>query len=244
MNRARLQGMKILRTWVTMFDLLGQLRPEYIWLTAAGALLSGVEGIFHPILIRTIFDDVVKKRDLTRLMVWIMSYMAFGLFINVATAGVSLWSKSLEVRLVKSVSPRLLRAYYEGEYRSVIDNGHGYFVNRLHGDVRDGLGPFLLLTQSMLNQIVLLISLSMVLAYLSGKAFLCLAALIPVSATVGVLLGRRIRALASLERETEANVLAYLTRALSAFRIARIFTLLPLIVRGFNDQIAGYLSTT
>ncbi len=243
MNQARPQRMKILRTWVTMFDLLGQLRLEYIWLTIAGSLLSGIEGVVHPILIRTIFDDVVKKRDLASLMVWVMSYLALGLFTNVATARVSVWSKSLEVRLVKSVNPRLLRAYYEGEYRSVIENGHGYFVNRLFGDVSDGLGPFLLLIQSMLNQVVLLVSLSMVLAYLSWKAFLCLAALIPVSAVVGVLLGKRIKALALLEREREAVVLAYLTRALNAFRIVRTFTLLPLIVRGFDDQIGGYLST-
>ena len=72
---------------------------------------------------------------------------------------------------------------------------------------------------------MLLLALLLVLIYLSWQAFLILVAIIPVSATVGVLLGKRIKALTSEEREQEGAVLAILNKALNAFRMVRTFSL-------------------
>jgi subfamily B ATP-binding cassette protein MsbA len=226
-----------------LLGLLGRFRFEYCSLVLVTSLLSGVEGILQPLLVKAIFDEGVIRGDFGRFMVLAGGYVTLGLLINVARTGTSLWNKSLENRVVRGMSRRLLRSYYEKEYASVLQNGHGYFINRIYGDLREGLIPLLSLIQTSVNQGVLLIAFSVVLAYLSWKAFLCLLVIIPISAAVGAALGRRIRALASQEREQEGAVLAVLSKALGAFRMVKMFDLLPRTTNVFDRRLDEYLST-
>lgn len=227
-----------------LFDLLGGFRFEYSSLVLVSSLLSGAEGILQPLLIKSIFDEGVIKGDFSRFVILTISYVTLGLFLNLASAGTGLWNKSLENRIVKTTSRRMLESYYEKEYASVLRNGHGYFINRVYGDLREGLVPLLSLIQVIINQSVLLVSFSLVLAYLSWQAFLFLVAIIPISAAVGTLLGRRIKALTSQEREQEGAVLAILNKALGAFRMVKVFGLLSRTVHVFGHQLEGYLSTS
>lgn len=227
-----------------LFQLLGQFRLEYVTLVLVSSLLSGVEGILHPLLIKAILDEATLQGRFSRFMILLVSYLAFGLSVNLVRTSTALWSKSLDNRIVKTLSGRLLRSYYEKEYASVLQNGHGYFINRIYGDLREGLVPLLSLIQSTISQSVLLISFSLVLAYLSWKAFLFLAVLIPFSAVIGSLLGRKIRSLTSQEREQEGAVLATLSKALGAFRMVRIFDLMSRTAHVFDNRLGGYLSTS
>jgi subfamily B ATP-binding cassette protein MsbA len=226
-----------------LFGLLGRFRFEYCSLVLVSSLLSGVEGILQPLLVKAIFDEGVIRRDFGSFMILAGSYVTLGLLINLARTGTSLWNKSLENRVVRGMSRRLLRSYYEKEYASVLQNGHGYFISRVYGDLREGLIPLLSLIQTSVNQGVLLVSFSVVLVYLSWKAFLCLLVIIPVSAAVGAALGKRIRALASQEREQEGAVLAVLSKTLGAFRIVKMFNLLPRTTDVFDRRLDEYLST-
>jgi len=231
-------------SWRVGFDLLGRFRFEYVSLVAVSSLLSGAEGILQPLLIKAIFDEAVLKGSFGRFMVLVFSYLAFGLFINLGSSGTSLWGKSLENRIVKTTSQRMLESYYEKEYASILENGHGYFITRVYGDLREGLVPLLNLIQLTVNQSVLLISFSLVLVYLSWQASLFLVALIPLSAAVGAMLGKRIRALTSQEREQEGAVLAVLNKALGAFRMVKAFQLLSPTANVVDDRLSGYLSTS
>jgi ATP-binding cassette subfamily B protein len=208
------------------------------------SVLSGVEGILQPLLVKSIFDEGVIKRDFSRFMMLAGSYVIMGLLINLTRTGNSLWSKSFENRIVKLMSRRTLEAYYQKGYASVIEHAPGYFINRVYGDLREGLVPLLNLIQSAISQSVLLVSLSLVLIYLSWQAFLFLAVLIPISAIVGTRLGKRIKALASQEREQEGAVLANLSKALEAFRMVKVFNLLSRTVHVFDRRLEEYLSTT
>ena len=60
----------------------------------------------------------------------------------------------------------------------------------VYGDVREGMIPLLTLVQVTIKQSVQLIAFASVLFYLSWRAFLMLAAIIPISAAVGALLGK------------------------------------------------------
>lgn len=231
-------------TFKVLSGLLGQFRLEYVGLVLISSMLSGVEGILQPLLVKSIFDEGVIKRDFSRFMILAGSYVILGLLINLTRTGTALWSKSFENRIVKLMSRRTLEAYYQKEYASVLENAPGYFINRIYGDLREGLVPLLNLIQSAISQSVLLISLSAVLIYLSWQAFLFLAVLIPISATVGTRLGKRIKALTSQEREQEGAVLANLSKALGAFRMVKVFNLLSQTVRVFDRRLEEYLSTT
>jgi ATP-binding cassette, subfamily B, bacterial len=227
-----------------LFELLRQFRFEYASLVLVSSLLSGTEGILQPLLVKSIFDEAVLRGRFSRFVILVISYLALGIFINLVSAGTALWNKSLENRIVKTMSQRMLESYYDKEYATVLQNGHGYFINRIYGDLREGLVPLLSLIQLTIKESVLLVSLSVVLVYLSWKAFLFLAAIIPISAAVGAVLGRRIRALTSQEREQEGGVLAILNKALGAFRMVKVFHLFPLTVEAVDHRVEGYLSTS
>jgi ABC-type bacteriocin/lantibiotic exporter with double-glycine peptidase domain len=217
-------------------------RREYGSLVLVSSVLSAIEGILHPLLIKVIFDEVALKHESKRFMVLVLGYLALGLFLNLASIFTALWSKSLENRIVKAISGRMLMSYYDKEYSSVLRQGHGYFITRIYGDLREGLLPMLLLIQSTITQSALLLSLSLVLVYLSWQAFFLLAAIIPISAAVGTHLGKKIKLLTSEEREQEGSVLAILSKALNAFRVVRSFDLIPQVARAFDHRLEGYLS--
>jgi len=122
-----------------LFGLLRQFRVEYFGLVSVTSLLSGVEGILQPLLVKFIFDEGVIKRDFGRFVILATCYVALGLLINLARTGTSLWNKSLENRVVQGMSREMLESYYEKEYTSILQNGHGYFINRIYGDLRGGL---------------------------------------------------------------------------------------------------------
>jgi ATP-binding cassette subfamily B protein len=226
------------------FELLGRFRLEYGSLLFVSSLLSAIEGILHPLLIKSIFDEVVVRSSFNRFVFLVVGYLMLGLSLNVGSTAAALWSKSLENRLVKTVNRRLLESYYEKDYGWVLQNGYGYFINRIYGDLREGLVPLLALVQTTVQQAVLMISLLLVLVYLSWQAFLLLLAIIPISSGVGVVLGRRIKALSSQEREQEGVVQAILNRALTAFRMVKSFNLVPVTAPVVDRRLGEYLSTT
>lgn len=216
---------------------------EFLATVAVLALLSAVEGVAHPLLIKYIFDEGVLRSDFGRFLTFAVAYLAFGLAINVVGTATAMWARSLENRIVATTSRELLGAYYAKAYESVLLNGHGYFINRIYGDVQDGFVPLLRLIQSATSQAVLVIASSAVLIYLSWRAFLILGILVPFSIVLGSVLGKRIKALTAQEREQQGGVLSFLTQALGAFRIVNGFELAAPTVAGFDRRMGDYLST-
>ena len=226
------------------FQLLGRFRLECGGLLFVTSVLAATEGILHPLLIKSIFDEVVARGSFNKFVFLVIGYLGLGLVLNLGTTFAALWSKSLENKLVKTVNRRLLESYYEKEYSSVLQNGYGYFINRIYGDLREGLVPLLALVQQTVKQVVLLVSLLCVLVYLSWQAFLLLVAIIPISSAIGVFLGKRIKALTSQEREQEGGVQTILSKALGAFRMVKAFNLVSLTAPVVDSRLGEYLATS
>lgn len=224
--------------------LLGGFKFEYAGLVLLSSAISGTEGIVHPLLVKVIFDEGVIKGNFHKFVTLVIGYLALGLFVNLFSTGTALWGKSLENRLTKAISRRMLESYYQKEYASVLKNGHGYFINRVYGDLREGLVPLLSLIMLTIKQSVQLVAFSLVLVYLSWHAFLILAAIIPVSAAIGALLGKKIKALTLQEREQEGAVLSVLNKALAAFRLVKTFNLTSDTIDALDNRLESYLSTS
>jgi len=232
------------KSWRVVFKLLGRFKYEYAGLVSLSSFLAGTEGILHPLLVKSIFDEIAGSREFNRFVVLVVAYLAQGLLLNFFSTVAGLWNKSLENRILKAMARRMLESYYEKEYASVLQNGQGYFITRIYGDLREGLAPLLTIIQSTIKQSSLLVSLLLVLVYLSWQAFLFLAVIIPFSSAVGVFLGRKIKALTSQEREQEGAVMSILNKALGAFRMIKSFGLLAPTASVFDHQLWGYLSTS
>jgi ATP-binding cassette subfamily B protein len=131
---------------------------EFLATVLVLSLLSAAEGVLHPLLIKNIFDEGVLRSDFGKFLTFAVAYLAFGLVANVAGAATAMWARSLENRIVATTSRDLLGAYYAKEYESVLLNGHGYFINRIYGDVQEGFVPLLRLIQSATSQVLLVIA--------------------------------------------------------------------------------------
>jgi subfamily B ATP-binding cassette protein MsbA len=223
-------------------ELIGHLKLEYFGLICSSAIVAGVEGVLHPLLIKAIFDQGVHQNNFHRFSILTLAYLCFGVLINLIGTAVSLWSKSFENRTVKQVSHKLLSAYYRTEYIEVLRKGQGYFVNRIYGDLREGLVPLLGLIQTSISQAVLLIASSLVLLYLSWRAFLILTVLIPVSASAGVILRGKIRELTNQEREQDGAVLSFLVKAISAFRTIKEFEFFDATSKTMDAKLGFYFT--
>jgi ABC-type bacteriocin/lantibiotic exporter with double-glycine peptidase domain len=234
-------------TWYSLrhtFDVLNGFRLEFSATLLVAAMMAGIEGFVHPLLIKSIFDEGVLRGNFAKFLLFAIAYVVFGLVLNIASWGAAIWSRSLENRIVTIISRQMLHAYYEKEYQSVLRVGHGYFINRIYGDVQEGLVPLLRLAQTASSQSFLLVSSSLVLIYLSWRAFLILAILIPVAATASFILGKKIQGLTSQEREQEGILLSILTRALGAFRMVNGFQIVLPTVDAFDIRLRDYLHTS
>jgi ABC-type bacteriocin/lantibiotic exporter with double-glycine peptidase domain len=223
--------------------LLRGFRLEYLATVVASALLRGAEGVVHPLLIKAIFDQAVLHGNFGKFVLFAMTYLVFGLAINALGTGASLWSASLENRIARSICQRLLAAFYEKPYASVLRHGPGYFVTRIYGDVQEGLIPYLQAVQELVCQIVLFAAMTVVLFYLSWQATAILAALVPIAAVASVMLGRKIEALTTQEREQGGAVMSFLSKALSASRIVVSFGLCASTAKLFDRRYREFLST-
>lgn len=233
-----------LKTISAVFALLKGFRRDYTGLVFVSALTSATEGIVHPLLVKSIFDQVVNKVDLSRLAMLVLVYMAVGVLVNASMSATSLWNKSLENRIAGKVGRLLLASYYDKNYATILKLGQGYFITRIYGDINEGLIPLLALFRDVVSQTFLLLASSLILTLLSWRAFALLALLIPLSAGAGHLLAKKIRSLASQEREQEGTVIAILTHAIAAFRTIRNFKLIPKTIQAFDARFGEYLSTT
>jgi ATP-binding cassette subfamily B protein len=217
--------------------LLGNERKIYTFVILCAAIVTGSEALLHPLLMKAIFDAVSMRQSFSQFVYLGMAYLTLGLVINFLNYFMSLWKLKIDNRIVGRVSEDLLRAYFNKDFREVIREGSGYYIARIRSDVKDGLAPMLVAVRDMAVNIVTFLLLISVLIYLSLQAFLILAIIIPVSSYVSILVSRKIRKLTNVERDTEATLVDTLSRAVSAFKMVRVFGLQPKTLQTFTGTM-------
>ena len=225
----------------TETSLLTGFRTEFILVLVAFVLLSGVEGIFQPLIVKSIFDEAVLKTNFQRFVSLAIVYVVLGLAINACIAGVSLWSKALENRIYRSAAARMLRAYYQLNYAEILERGVGYFIGRIQGDLAEGLIPRLRLIVSVASQIALVVGSSIVLFELSWQAFLVLLAVAPLAVLVSKILGKKVQELTVSQRDQSSALLNILSKALAAFRLVNMFGMVPQTVTTVDREVGQFL---
>ncbi|WP_414577947.1 ABC transporter transmembrane domain-containing protein [Stenotrophomonas sp. FR024] len=227
--------------WRDFSRLLGENRNEYVAVTITSCAIGAFEGLIHPLLIKAILDEASLKGDFSRLMYLILGYLALGVSLNVGAYVTSLWQQRLDNRIVRRVSEELLRVFYSERYEDFLRNGVGYYISRIRSDVKDGLVPMLALVRGVAVKISMLVALVIALLYISWKAFAVLAAIIPVATIVSLVVGKRISALTSTEREKEAQVLVILASAVGSLKMVGAFGLTSKTLSSFDRGMHGLL---
>lgn len=224
--------------------LLGHFRGQYLAVAATTAAFAGIGGLFHPLLIRAIFDEAASRSDFNRFLLLTAAYLALCLFTNAGNYCCSLWQQRVDNRIVERVGTLMLTAYYRRSYSEVVQKGSGYYVARIRSDVKDGVVPMLTVARATLTQLVTFFALISALLVISWPAFLMLGAIIPIATSVSVLVGRRIRGLTSVERDREAELVSLLTKAVGAFKMVCTFGLAPKAVEAHDRSMREVLAST
>lgn len=223
--------------------ILGKFRVEYAAVTLCAALAGGAEGLIHPLLLKAIFDEASNRDDFGRFVYLVLGYLALGLTINISIYLLSLWHLRLDNKIVRQVSDDLLRAYFTKDYRDVLRDGEGAYVARIRSDVKDGVVPMLALVRTIIVKAVTFVALISVLVFISWQAFLILAAIIPIATLTSILVGKKIRALTTVERDKEAALMTALTKSVGAFKMVGSFSLIPKTLNAFSTRMDDLLNS-
>lgn len=221
--------------------LLKEQKLEYIFSIIVCSILYGIEGLIHPILLKLIFDEGVIKGDFHKFVILAAIYLLVGVVLNISVLFNSLWSKSLENRIIQSVSLRMLKAFYFKDFSSILKNGEGYFMSRIYNDIKEGLLPLLTLIREMISESVKLIAFIGILFYLSWQATVILVAVIPITVYISANLGKKIRKTTYKEREQRGFFLNILNRAIAGFRVIKIFKLINKTLEVYENSLHSYL---
>lgn len=232
-----------LTEWRDFPRLLGEHRGEYVVVTGIAAIVAAAEGLIQPLLIKAILDEASLRGDIVRLIYIVLGYLALGVSLNAGAYVTSLWQQRLDNRIIRRVSADLLRAFYTERYSDFLRNGVGHYVSRIRSDVKDGLAPMLVLVRGMVSKVAMFLALVSSLIYISWQAFAVLAAIIPIATVVSLVVGKRIRALTSTEREKEAEVLGTLTTAVGSLKLVGTFGLVGKTVTSFDTGMHDLLDT-
>ncbi|MBB6184422.1 ABC transporter transmembrane domain-containing protein [Oleiagrimonas soli] len=212
-------------------------------MTCCAALVSGVEGVMHPLLMKAIFDEAASRADFGHFAYLVLGYLILGLSLNGAIYLLALWQLRLDNRIVKQVSDNLLRTFYAKDYREVLRKGGGHYVARIRSDVKDGVVPALQQVRTITAQIFSFVALISVLIFISWKALLILSAIIPIATFVSMIVGKKIRGLTNTERDREAELMDALTRSVGAFKMVCSFSLIPKTVGTFSRRMDDVLDS-
>jgi len=225
-----------------LLHLLKGYTHEVYLLIFASSIMSGVEGLLHPIFIKLIFDEGVIKGNFNRFIHLTIAYLFLGVVLNIWGLAISLWGRTLENRLLKHISRRMLEAYYHLEYNFILAKGEGYFISRIYNDTAEGVLPLVTLIRNMVSQGVMVIAFLGMLLYLSWQATLLLAAVIPFAIYTSNVFGRKIKKVTPKEREHEGFFLNILGLMIASFKTIKTFRLFPKTVEVYKKKLSEYLN--
>jgi len=218
-------------------------RLEFGLLLSVSALISAAEAFLQPYLIKLIFDEAVGARDIGYLLQLAGYYLAGGVGVILLGYGADLWERSLQNRVVRTVTTDLLATYYRQDYRTVLREGEGYFVSRIYRDAFEGLSPSLPVIRGMANSVVMMVVFLGMLFYLSWQGALFLIAAMPAVAYVSRVFGKKIEKVTEYEREQEGAVLSVLNRCLAAFKVAKIEPIREKALDTYQRGVQKFLGT-
>ncbi len=232
-----------MRKLARTLQLFGRHRPEFGLLLGFSALISAAEAFLQPYLIKLIFDEAVGARDIWYLLKLAGYYLAGGVGVILLGYGADLWERSLQNRVVRTMTVDLLTAYYHQDYRAILREGEGYFVGRIYRDAFEGLSPSIPVIRGMANSVVMMVVFLGMLFYLSWQGALFLMAAMPVVAYVSRVFGKKIEKVTEREREDEGAVLSVLNRCLATFKFTWIRPVREKALDAYGRGVAKFLGT-
>ncbi|MFI0944054.1 ATP-binding cassette domain-containing protein [Streptomyces sp. NPDC021020] len=220
-------------------------RARFATILGLEALVSGVEALVHPLLLKALFDQAILAGHFAKFITLGLFYLLLGLTLNIGGYWISRWRKRCENTFVLQLEMELLDRTLDQDGRRLSEAGNASYVSRVHSDVKDGVLPAIDVCVRIAKQALASLVFIGVLLYLSWQASLILLVIVPPLVLVSNRIAKRIEDNTDPEREGEARYINTLTRTLEAFHALRGMRALRPGTRTANRRaLDGYLDIT
>ncbi|WP_031519269.1 ATP-binding cassette domain-containing protein [Streptomyces sp. NRRL F-5123] len=220
-------------------------RRRFATILALEALVSGVEALVHPLLLKALFDQAILAGHFAKFITLGLFYLLLGLTLNIGGYWISRWRKRCENTFVLQLEMELLDRTLDQDGRRLSEAGNASYVSRVHSDVKDGVLPAIDVCVRIAKQALASLVFIGVLLYLSWQASLILLVIVPPLVLASNRIAKRIEDNTDPEREGEARYINTLTRTLEAFHALRGMRALRPGTRTANRRaLDGYLDIT
>lgn len=220
-------------------------RARFATILGLEALVSGVEALVHPLLLKALFDQAILAGHFAKFITLGLFYLLLGLTLNIGGYWISRWRKRCENTFVLQLEMELLDRTLDQDGRRLSEAGNASYVSRVHSDVKDGVLPAIDVCVRIAKQALASLVFIGVLLYLSWQASLILLVIVPPLVLVSNRIAKRIEDNTDPEREGEARYINTLTRTLEAFHALRGMRALRPGTRTANRRaLDGYLDVT
>lgn len=220
-------------------------RARFATILALEALVSGVEALVHPLLVKALFDQAILAGHFAKFITLGLFYLLLGLTLNIGGYWISWWRKRCENTFVLQLEMELLDRTLDQDGRRLAEAGNASYVSRVHNDVHEGVLPAIDVCVRIAKQALASLVFVGVLLYLSWQASLILLVIVPPLVLVSNRIARRIEDNTEPEREGEARYINTLTRTLEAFHALRGLRGLRPGARAANQRaLRGFLDVT
>jgi ATP-binding cassette subfamily B protein len=220
-------------------------RARFATILSLEALVSGVEALVHPLLVKALFDQAIVAGHFAKFITLGLYYLLLGLTLNIGGYWISWWRKRCENTFVLQLEMELLDRTLGQDGRRLAEAGNASYVSRVHNDVHEGVLPAIDVCVRIAKQALASVVFVGVLLYLSWQASLILLVIVPPLVFVSNRIAKRIEDNTEPEREGEARYINTLTRTLEAFHALRGMQALRSGTRAANQRaLSGFLDIT
>jgi len=228
----------------TFFKILESQKFEFLLLLIFSGILSFFEGLLHPLMVKWLFDEAILKLNFQKFVLLSILYLALGLIFVILFYINSLWKKRFENKVVLNLESELLKKTFNHDLKEFNKKGFGYFVNSIHKDVLEGVVPMIDMVINIVSMVISEIALLLAMFYISWRATIILFIIVPPMMYISNVISQKVRKKTSIEREKEGEYTSFLTSALKAFKVMRIFNhLFEKTIWRHKEALESYLDS-
>jgi ABC-type bacteriocin/lantibiotic exporter with double-glycine peptidase domain len=228
-----------------LWHVLAGRRRQFLLIVILESLSGGVEALFHPLLVKALFDQAIIAKNFDRFLTLGLFYLLLGFTLNSGSYWIASWRKRYENTTVLAIEMELLDRTMALDSRKISSAGNASFVSRIHNDVYEGVLPSIDTAIQVSRQAIASATFVGVLLYLSWQASLILLVIVPPLFAFSKHLAKKIERNTESEREAEAQYINKLTRTLEAFHGTRGLSLLyPGVKRANAGMLGNFLGIT
>lgn len=215
-------------------------KKKFLLALTLSLLANAFVSVANPLSLKYLFDEGVIRGDFTLFVILAVASILIFTLWRVWVYFNRLYVQRLKIEVTKNLCERMVATYYRIPYSEVIKKDQGYYVSRVYDEVNTTAQPTIDAFLSLSASCISLICGVVIVLTMSWRASLAILFALPLIYLVTRKYGGKIKELAKVEKEKEANLKGILTRSVNSFKLANIFGLKEKVLEKIEDTFNTY----